>query len=615
MDEILGESPFAIAGESTFENTDAVFREAAEARLDELESELGETPWAGEGELSRPTPAGIPAQRTLATDSRSLPDVTYLDEPWNRGKPGRHQTPEGTAVQTKLAESAAVRLLELGDFDVDDYRLRPAHRRILGVHVAGIADALRRGRIVGPIQVSVQGRTSSSGSMSHNLSLSRNRAVNTATMIRGLARQAGIESQVQVRWTPLGESVSQTKEGDNAEGADSRQVRVQVIAPRPVGFRSPLQTVGVGRQEMEASFLRQPPMRGLGRSVGSSSGVARRLPPTNGRLCFEVLSVRRSRTFAWLRVRGLTTVTARVRVHDHASRSSATYALQGVVLRARSTPTTATAPLPRLTRIARRVLAIAMQAPNPRRACSPSAIVARAGSATRLLSGMAVLVIPPAGSGRALLRLSPRSPAVRLRRKLISVRARRFSTPVMIAGRFRLLAVGARRPGETEGNFEASAVGEWGEAGELNEFTEVGENEWTEAATEAEYGEQNEFGEFAENQWTEVGELNGYGEVGENEWAETEYGEQNEFGEAGESEWTEIESGELNETEQYEFGEVGENEWNEFESNQAEFTEIGYTEQNEYGQAENEWTELGEFELSGVLNEYGEVRDGNDLSR
>ncbi|MEV8214361.1 hypothetical protein [Leifsonia sp. NPDC077715] len=609
MDEILGESPFEIAGESSpgqaeFERT--AYQEAAESRLDELEAELGEQPWTGETESppGRPVPSST---APLAVDPRSCPDVTYRGEPWNRGRVGRHQTATGTATQTKIAESAAVRLLDLGDFDVDDYRLRPAHRTILGVHVAGIADALRRGRIVGPILINVQGRTSSTGSMAHNLALSRHRAVNVTNMIRCLARQARIEDQLTVRWTPLGESVSQTTGGDNVEGADSRQVRVQVIAPRPTGFRAPIRSAASMRGESETAEWesgesesgewgvrygtrprvrshRPAPGNGYGYGYGDGSPWSASAPT---RLCFEVVSLRRSPRFAWLRVGGLRTVTARVRVHEHGSTASSLYVLQGVLLRSSRTPGPAhTAPLARLTGRARRILAIAMQSPNPRRGCSPVSVVAGAGSATRRLGGMAILVIPPAGSGRALLRLSPRSQTVRFRHRLISVRARRYAAPVLIVGRFRLLAVGEPRLGRGE-------TASFAEAGELTEYGELGETEWT----EAEHGEQTEYGELGEAEWAESAEVNEYGEWGEAESNELEWagvGELSEFGELGESEWNE--AGELNE-----FGELGESEWNEA-GELNEFSELGESEWNEaeFAEAESEWAELGEGE-----SEYG----------
>ncbi|HEY5629998.1 MAG TPA: hypothetical protein VIR16_10860, partial [Candidatus Limnocylindrales bacterium] len=468
MDEILGESPFALSSATgellesgEWEGEEATSRQEAAARLDEWESELGEQPWSGEQERSsqtgrhaargqaarvghrppapvmagmpapgayRPTapsqtvgyassasqaPVGSPTSR-LVSDAATCPDITYRNEPWTQGKPGRHQTTDGTVTHQKVAENAAVRALELGDFDVDDYRLRPAHRGILADLVSAIATGLSNGRIVAPITISVQGRTSSSGSMSHNLALSRHRAVNTANLIHCLAKQARIDGQVHVKWTPLGESVSQTIAGDNAEGAEQREVRVQVIAPRPAGFVPP------GQQPAPAAPGRLPyPTPGGG--MPSRPGLRRRgyLPPRAGRrtasLCVEVESVTRSPGFAWLRTGGLRTVTVRIRVHDHRTRSAASYVLQGVVI--------GTAPQPGpllggalggLASIARRILGLASRTPVPARGCRPTTAVAVGADPVRLLSGVAVLVIPPAGAGKAAIQLRPRSRRIRL---------------------------------------------------------------------------------------------------------------------------------------------------------------------------------------------------------
>jgi outer membrane protein OmpA-like peptidoglycan-associated protein len=641
MDEILGENPFAMPGESgsmaevleagEWEGEEPFRQEAAEARLDEWESELGEQPWSGEQERGWTRPGRHSGRRTapaypgpslpsvgapggaapptpgrtqspgaatgLATDATACPDVTYRNEPWTLGKPGRHQTAEGTATQQKVAESAAVRVLELGDFDVDDYRLRPAHRAILGIHIAGLATALRNGRVVAPVIISVQGRTSSSGSMSHNLALSRHRAVNVLTMIRCLTKQAGIEAQVQAKWTPVGESVSQTTMGDSVEDAGQRQVRVQVIAPRPTGLQPPAQQPGTGTSS------RGPQVSGGGtpyrpgypvRRLGFRGG--RRAASRAAQICFEVVSVKRSRGFAWLRTSGLGTVSARIRVHDHRNRSAAFYVLQGVVLSAGGQlpagPIGRLGPFARLAGIARRILRIASGAKIPTRGCRPTSVVAPSGDPMRQLSGTAVLVIPPAGSGRAAMHLRPRSARVRLARRLVPVRARRYPTPLIIVGRLRPLPQGfrwgvgqlprTRAFGEAELNEygELNEFGEWeGEGeGELNEYGEVS-NEWGELS-EAELGEAEGIGEYGElNELTEYGEWEAEGEL-------NEYGEvSNEWGELGEAEFGELEGlGELNE-----YGE-------------AEYGEWGEAEYGEWGESE-----YGEFEGLGELNEYGEL--------
>jgi outer membrane protein OmpA-like peptidoglycan-associated protein len=635
MDEILGENPFAMPGESSlmaevleageWESEDPFRHEAAEARLEEWESELGEQPWSGEQErgstrFGRPNgrgrapafprpalPSGMgggpvatgPGQSPglttrLATDATACPDVTFLNQPWNRGKPGRHQTAEGTASLAKVAEAAAVRKVELGDFDVDDYRLRPAHRAQLGVLVEGIAKGLSAGKIVAPVSISVQGRTSSSGSMSHNLALSRHRSVNTLNMISCLARQAGIAAQLELRWTPVGESVSQTTTGDNREDADQRQVRVLIIAPRPVGFQPTSQQPGVstqGRSPM-AGPGGGTPYRPGSPAIRPSLGGGRRVGSRTAQLCFEVLSVKPSRGFAWLRTGGVSTVSARIRVHDHRTRREAFYVLQGIVLRA-STPTSPgllgrLGPLARLAGIAHRILGIASRARIPSRTCSPTSAIARGGSAIRLLGGPAVLAIPPAGSGRAAMHLTPRSPLVRLSRRLVPIRARRLPTPVMIVGRLRLAPQGVRwGVGQLHsrelGENEFGEFGELSEYNELNEYGEAGYGEYGEAG----YGELNEYGE-SELGESELGESEGLGEL-------TEYGEfaeLNEYGELSESE-SEFSESELGE---YEF--EGES---EYESELGELNEYG-----EWGESESE---LGEFEGLGELTESGEFSE------
>jgi outer membrane protein OmpA-like peptidoglycan-associated protein len=638
MDEILGENPFAMPGEpgsiaevleaGEWEGEEPFRQEAAEARLDEWESELGEQPWSGEQERGwarpgrhsgrgpyrgqppsfagtplpgAPTPGQSPGPATgLATDANAVPDVTWRNEPWTLGKPGRHQTAEGTATQQKIAESAAVRLLELGDFDVDDYRLRPAHRALLGVQVAGLAAALRSGRIVAPVHIWVQGRTSSSGSMSHNLALSRNRAVNVLNMVRLLAKQAGIDAQVKGRWTPVGESVSQTSLGDSVESPAERQVRVEIIAPRPAGFAPPAPPPsGVARGGVSTRIQGGAPYRRgypVARRHGFN-GPSRRPGSGVAHLCFEVVSVKPSRGFAWLRVGGASTASARIRVHDHRTRSTALYVLQGVLLKS-SAPASPgmmgrLSPLARLARIARRILGIAARATIPTRKCAPTSVMAPGADPIRLLSGVGILVIPPAGSGRAALHLRPKSPRVRLTRRLVPIRAKRYPSPLMLVGRLRLVPQGVRWGTGSIPRFRElgeSEFGEQGEYGEISEVTEFGE-----------YGELGELGEYGESEFGEFGELTEYGEFeGESEFEGelTEYGEVNEFGEQGESEFGELES------ELSEYGELGESELGEFEGEYEFGGEL-----NEYGEAE--WgeyeSELGEFEGLGELNEYGEL--------
>ena len=637
MDEILGENPFAMPGESPsmaevleageWEGEEPLRQEAAEARLDEWESELGEQPWSGEQERGWARPGRHPGRRPglpgqppsfggtplpgapsvgqspgpvsgLATDASACPDVTYRNERWTLGKVGRHQTADGTATQQKVAETAAVRVLELGDFDVDDYRLRPAHRALLGAQIAGLASALRTGRIVAPVSISVQGRTSSSGSMSHNLALSRHRAVNALNMIRCLAKQAGIDAQVHGRWTPVGESVSQTTMGDNVEGADERQVRIQIIAPRPSGFvPAPQPPAGVARAGASPArvqgggpYRRGYPVVRRQRLSGSSwrpgSGVAQ--------LCFEVVSVKPTRGYTWLRVGGASTASARIKVHDHRTRKTALYVLQGVLLKA-NTPASPgmmgrLSPLARLARIARRILGIAARATLPTRKCAPTSVVAPGADPIRLLSGVGILVIPPAGSGRAALHLRPRSTRVRLSRRLVPVRARRYPTPLMLVGRLRLVPQGVRWGAGPVPRFRE--LGE-AELGELNEYAEFGE--------QGEYGELGELSEYGESEYGEYGELNEFGEaeLGEFEGELNEYGEVNELGEQGESEFGEFES-ELNEYGEAEWGELGEYEY------EGEYELEG--ELNEYGEGEYEAeSEFGELEGLGELNEYGEL--------
>ncbi|MFZ0528963.1 MAG: hypothetical protein WAL91_00330, partial [Propionicimonas sp.] len=456
---------------------------------------------------------GLGSAPTLATDPTACPDVTYRNQPWTLGKPGRHQSPEGTVTHERLAENAAVRTVDLGDFDVDDYRLRPAHRAILGGLVTAVAVGLRAGRIVAPVTVVVQGRTSSSGSMSHNLALSRHRAVNAAAMVRCLAKQAGIDSQLRVHWTPLGESVSQTLTGDSVEGADKRQVRILVIAPRPAGLVAPDPRPGIpgragGRRVIPVGRPPSPiryPGRAPGRRItGPRSGTV------TARICFEVVSVQRTGGFPWLPATGLGTAAARIRVHDDRTRSAALYELQGVVVSPRGSSDPGLAarlgPLARLAGMAQRLLGIAARAPVPAPACTPTSSVATGGSPLTLLGGLAVLVIPPAGSGRAALQLRPRSTRVRLRRRLVPVRAQRYRAPLIIVGQLLLVPVRNARAGQGEAEFAGlTEYGEW--AGE-DEFAPLGEaaGEWAELTEQSqnEFPALNEYGEFTE--LTEYGE-------------------------------------------------------------------------------------------------------------
>lgn len=502
-------------------------------------------------------------------------DSTYANKPWQVSRPGRHDTPEGTATETRLIRRADVRELDLSDFDVDDYRLRPAHRRSLQQLVAAVARGLQRGRIGGTVVVRVFGQASSTATMQRNLQLSAHRAWNTRTVMDCMFAKAGVGNRVEVRWVPVGESLSQQELGDNVERAANRSVRIQVIAPRPpckcgsggappsvrpAGSRRPsIPYPGVSVPGVPRPPIRTRPIS----SRGGPSRTSRRL----AQLCVTVLSIKRAPGVP-IGVAGVVpSVIVRIRVDDHRSNTSAIYLLRGVAIRVPAAPvgmpglpnlaSLFPASLNRFAPAAGQLIQRALQA-IASAACTPTSAVGIGANPLRLLGGTAMLVAPGGGVGRAHLAVNPGSPRLKMTTRVMPVRwrGRAPRRHVIVVGKLTLVGV---RPGTHRMRREQES-GEFGELGEFNEF-EFGEDESGE--DEFEFGEFNELGEFEFGE-DEFGE-DEFGEFGEDEsgeFGEDEFGEFNEVGEFGEFEFGEDEFGEdeAGEFGEFEFGEFNEDE-------------------------------------------------------
>lgn len=255
----------------------------AESNLGEFETFPGEAPGWSQTPFAHET-------RTAARCG----DAQYGTTRWTVNRPGRHDSPQGSIDRQPPVPRAEVTQSALADFDIDDYRLRPAHHTELDSVVAAIGSRLGGGQYLPVVHIQVRGEASSTATNQHNLALSRHRAWNVVQHLRCRLQGAGLGvDKVVVTWTPIGESVGQTLLGDNRESAEFRRVRLTVIAPIP-GCSCPpapaaapcnCTTVPPGQQRPPAPRVPGLPWRPPGR----------RLPPrphgTSTTMCVTVPSI------------------------------------------------------------------------------------------------------------------------------------------------------------------------------------------------------------------------------------------------------------------------------------------------------------------------------------
>ncbi len=563
-------------------------------------AELGEDEWGG------------PATPTLRGQvGGACSDTTWNRQPWRVSRPGRHTTVSGSAISESVARRAHVRELTLTDFDVDNYRLRPAHRAALAQLADQLAAGVRSGRLSMPIDLRIRGSASSTGTDRRNFELSRHRAWNVRSALLCLLQQSGLVDGVRTVWTPVGEGVSQMALGDSRESSEFRGVKVLVVAPvrscgcaspssptlpGPPGLRLPFPTPGPGRYGPYRPGTVAAP-RGGGGMVPSSRTLV------TASLCFSLTSLRRSPGAPPLLrlVPGLPGVVlpsaiapvarARLTVTDHRRRRSAVYEVRGVALVVRggtpqqlvgriggSLAAMLRAPqlrIPsflggRMFSVAGRVVADAMRRISTTGRCQPVGARSLRGHPATRLGGPAVLVLPATGVGQPLLHLSRGALSARgvvLRRRPVPV------SPGTRSSRSTIVLIGVMRRVPVAGYRMMPEINEWEMAGE--------------ATASLEFGERQEHGEFGE-----LGELNELGEFGE-------FGEAaNEFaGEFGQESHAEVNAefsnefaNELANQSVNEFAAEFGNEFsNEFANEVANEDELV----GEWANELNEWTELG----------------------
>ena len=581
--ETLGEHPWT-TGEtvSTAERVDA-FEWSTEDELAEMEwheasaqaagewhefgesefNELGETGGFGEmgedewGEVNSPA-SGSPGP---------CADATWNQQPWRVSRPGRHTTALGSAVGVSIARRAHVRELTLTDFDVDDYRLRPAHRDALQALASSLTQGLRSGRITAPVDVRVRGSASSTGTDRRNFELSRHRVWNVTTTLSCVLRQAGVANGVRFIWTPVGEGVSQTVLGDGREASEFRGVKLLVIAPTG--------SCGCGGGAVARPGVVPGVVVPVLRPVGPVV-TPRRMPGgpmrsgrTSASLCLSLTSLRRAPAASVPLVRlpgipgiALPALTARrtvaqINVVDHRRRRVVPYEVRGIALIIRGGSTANAGPLVsgslaamlrlpglglsasvggRLLTATGRVIADALRQGALSGRCQPVRATSLVGHPAMRLGGPAILVIPAGGAGQPLLQLN----ATALRGRGVAISPLTIPLRSLVAPRrSTIVLIGSlRRPANafvSQEMHEMESNGwELGEAGRLDEFTQeqAGRGEWSEM------GEQGFANEFS-NEFAEFGnEFAEFGNEFSNEFNELEFGnESSEWQELGE--WTE----------------------------------------------------------------------------
>lgn len=243
---------------------------------------------------------------------QSCDDVTFDGKPWPHGVRNINRSNPGEVSGLTFVPHAEVYEFYLSKFDVDRHELKDTHKQRIKEFAQRILAGVRANRFSGdPVRVFTYGEASSTAPALHNLPLSRNRAFNALNAIRCAFKNEGITYPVVYGLYGTGEQHARVRGPDQTENPQFRGVVVRAFAPLKA-----------------CEKCKEPPKPPTGTTAICVSvpriapRVATRLPPDVIPLAPVVPGLR-------LPIAIVTRAQATVRVDDRRSRQSRNYTFTG----------------------------------------------------------------------------------------------------------------------------------------------------------------------------------------------------------------------------------------------------------------------------------------------
>jgi len=159
-------------------------------------------------------------------------DVTFDGKKWEHGKNRINLKNPGQASDLKFVPSAEVYEFQLATFDVDRHELKDKHKERIAEFTKRVIAGIRSNKYSGqPIHIYSYGEASSTAGGLHNLPLSRNRAFNVLHAIRCELTNAGVSYPILYGLYGTGEQQARVSGPDNKEDPQFRGVIVRAFAP------------------------------------------------------------------------------------------------------------------------------------------------------------------------------------------------------------------------------------------------------------------------------------------------------------------------------------------------------------------------------------------------
>ena len=240
-------------------------------------------------------------------------DVTFDNKEWPHGIKNKNKNNPGEVSALTFLPHAEVYEFHLRKYDVDRHELKDTHKQRIKEFAQRIVAGVRANRFSGdPIRVFTYGEASSTAAVTHNLPLSSNRAFNALNAIRCAFKNEGITYPVVYGLYGTGEQQARVRGPDQREDPQFRGVVVRAFAPL--------------KECEKCKETPKPPPTGTTAICVSvpriAPRVATRLPPDVIPLAPIVPGLR-------LPIAIVTKGQATVRVDDRRSRQSRTYTFTG----------------------------------------------------------------------------------------------------------------------------------------------------------------------------------------------------------------------------------------------------------------------------------------------
>ena len=163
---------------------------------------------------------------------QSCGNVTFDGKPWPFGTKNINPRNAGEVSSLTFVPHAEVYEFHLSKFDVDRHELKDTHKQRIKEFSQRILAGVRANRFSGdPIRVFTYGEASSTAPASHNNPLSRNRAFNALNAIRCAFKDQGISYPVVYGLYGTGEQHARIRGPNEREDPQFRGVVVRAFAP------------------------------------------------------------------------------------------------------------------------------------------------------------------------------------------------------------------------------------------------------------------------------------------------------------------------------------------------------------------------------------------------